>query len=318
MSSFLIAGGAGFIGSHLAHRLLRAGHKVHVLDNLVSGSKENLEPLVGEPGFRFTKMDITHRIPAGRYDEVVHLACVANPKDYERLPEQTLLVNSIGNANLTKVAIRSKANYYFVSSSEVYGDHDPMPSSGLREEDASIVKLGHERAPYPIGKMYGEELVRICCTRHNVPYLIIRPFNIYGPRMDSDSRYGRVIPNFIRWAMKNAPLQINGDGLQERSFCHVDDFTTCMMRIFEADALTHDVVNAGSPNPIRIIDLAEIVNRTLKNHAGCLFVEGYRFEPRFRKPNIDRVRDWLGWEPKIRLKDGIRRMLIPDDVVNEV
>jgi len=308
---YLVAGGAGFIGSHLVEALLREKAHVVVLDDFSSGCIHNLDHLRSHEGLKIVKCDITERIPnLGGFNDVFHLAAEANPTDYEKHPMNCLEVNSIGNWNLIRIARQSNARYIFFSSSEVYGHHDPLPSDGLSEDCSSHLILHRKRSPYFIGKVYGEELVKALCQHFTIPYLIIRPFNIYGPRMDRKTSYGRVIPNFLSWALHDEPLQINGDGTQERSFCHIDDFISCILRVIERPVWDHRILNIGNPEPIRIIDLARKILDITDSGSPYLHTQRYEYEPKYRTPNIDRAREWLGWKPTTCLEEGILSLLI--------
>lgn len=309
---FVVAGGAGFIGSHFVRSLLSSDQteRVTVLDNLCSGSLKNLSDIQDDSRLRILECDITEPLPVLQSpDTILHLASFANPKDYETHPLETLLVNSKGNENLLDLANRSRSRYVYFSSSEVYGNHNPLPNAGLSENCLGHLHLGHSRSCYSTGKVFGEEYVRTACSKMALDCLIVRPFNIYGPNMDINAGYGRVIPNFLKWAQSGMSLQINGDGRQERSFCYIDDFVDCMMRLLDTDFRVDSVVNIGNPEPVKIIELAELVNRITGNPSGVTFSEGYPYEPRYRTPNINKVREWIGWEPLTSLKEGVTKML---------
>ena len=309
---FVIAGGAGFIGSHLVRRLLQIDERtqVIVLDDFSSGSMQNLADHSDSRRLRVIECDITGRLPRiGDADTILHLAACANPTDYEKRPIRTLLVNSRGNENLLALARRNGARYVYFSSSEVYGDHIPMPNAGLGEEDASKIVLGKSRSCYPTGKIFGEEFVRSVCSRISIDHLIVRPFNVFGPNMDSNTKYGRVIPNFLKWGRLGLPLKVNGDGTQERSFCYIRDFIDCMTHLLERPFPPERVVNVGNPEPVSILSLACLVNRIVGNPSGIAFAQRYPFEPKHRTPNIERVNAWTGWRPKVPLEEGLRMMM---------
>ncbi len=305
-SRYLVAGGAGFIGSHLVDRLLEHNGEVVVIDNFSSGSGKNLEHLKESPLLEVYNLDITGDLPdIHGFDAIFHLAAIANPTDYEKHPIEALLVNSRGNRNLMEIAKNSKARYYFFSSSEIYGHHEPIPSHGLTEESRTHIVLNQKRSPYYVGKIFGEEFIRTVCHESGLEVIIVRPFNIYGPRMDLKTPYGRVIPNFIRWALAGQTLLINGDGNQERSFCYIDDFLDCIIRTLEKDVIEYNVINIGNPEPISILSLAQKINDITGNQSGYSFKERYKYEPQYRTPNIERAKVWLDWRPRVKLKDGI-------------
>jgi len=308
MTRTLIAGGAGFIGCHLVESLLLHGHEVWVIDNLSTGSTENLNHVLENPNFHLIVGDIQNNFRvAPRFDLVIHMACMANPTDYQADPLSTLKVNSDGTQNLLHVAERDGARFIYFSSSEVYGNYRSIPKDGLTEEGESNLHLGNMRSAYPVGKCFGEELVRAYSIDRGTEHVIIRPFNVYGDRMDRKSSYGRVIQNFIRNALEKKPLEINGDGSQTRSFLFIDDFIDCLIRIIDNDKLKNITMNIGSPEPVKILDLAALVNTLLSNKAGCIFKPRFPFEPDNRHADIHCVKDILGWYPRTTLNDGIIR-----------
>ncbi len=306
---FLIAGGAGFIGSHLVEELLLRESEVCILDNFTSGSYQNISHLTISDSLSIYNLDIIEELPLlTDFDYVIHLASIANTSDYEKNPINALRVNAEGNLNLLEVAKNSNAKYIFFSSSEVYGHHKLSNGRDLSEETTFNLKTNGIRSPYFVGKLYGEELVANFCNINSLEYIVIRPFNIYGPRMDVKSKYGRVIPNFIKWAKKKKPLKIHGDGNQERSFCFVSDLIDCFLKIINYDQFSYNFVNIGNPEPINILKLAKLINKITNNPNGCIHVDRYPHEPDYRTPNIDRVKTWLNWFPKVSLEEGLKIM----------
>lgn len=308
---FLVAGGSGFLGSHFVKRLLQLKYvkKVVVLDNFCTGSLNNLAEVIGDPRLEVIETDISQTLPKlkEKFDFIYHLAALANPLDYEKNPIDTLTVNSDGVRNLIELARKNKAVFYYFSSSEVYGIYDCIPYRGLNEEETvSRLILGKPRSPYAVGKCFGEELTRHLCDNYGIKYTIIRPFNVYGPNMDVKTNYGRVIPNFITWALKKEPLQINGDGTQIRTFCYIDDFIEALFLLLKIN-LSSEVINIGSTQQIRILDLARLVNEILDNRSsGYRFVERYQFEPLIRTPDLTKIIRLTNWEPATELKKGLK------------
>ena len=311
--SHVIAGGAGFLGSNLVRKLLRFQEvrEIVVLDNYSSGSITNLDGVLDDPRLKVIETDISQKTPElnGNFNWIWHLAALANPTDYEKYPVDTLNVNSDGNKNLIWLAQKYQAGYIYFSSSEVYGLYNTIPSKGLNEKETiSRLMLGKPRSPYAVGKCFGEELTQHLCRLYGIHYLIIRPFNIYGPYMDVKTNYGRVIPNFITWALQKEPLRINGDGTQIRTFCYIDDFVTAVLKIINHPSPV-SVVNIGSPFPTPIRDLADVINGLLGNKTAPLFVERYPFEPYARIPDLRCIKQFTGWKPHIDLINGLNKTI---------
>ncbi len=311
VTSYLIAGGAGFIGSHLAKHFLsmKDTEKVIILDNFLTGTYENLTTILNDDRVKIIEGDITKESFINtineKIDVIFHLAAIANPTDYENHPILSLQVNSVGNENLIKLAKKSEASkYFFFSSSEVYGNYEKLPESGLNEENEGHVMLNKIRSPYSVGKCFGEEIAIHFSKENNLKYIVIRPFNVFGPNMDLKTKYGRVIPNFIKWALDNKPLVVNGDGSQIRSFCYIDDFVDAITSIVIKN-IEDKTLNVGNPDPITILDLAKLVIETTNTTAGYTFGEKYKYEPYVRIPDISLINSLTGWQPKISLKNGL-------------
>jgi len=312
--AILLAGGAGFIGSHIVRYLLgqKDIEKVLVVDNFVTGTRKNLTGLVNDDRLEVLDRDITDPMvikEVGKgFDLILHLATIANQKDYEEHPVETLKVNSEGSQNMIEIARRNKAKYVFFSSSEVYGSYDPALSAPFSESTPSRIVLNQKRSPYVVGKCFGEEMTINLCRREGVEYLIIRPFNIYGPNMDMMTDYGRVIPNFCIWGLRGMPLRINGDGSQERSFCHVDDLINALVSLLKRH-ISGQCINIGYPRSISILDLARLVSEVLSIEEDFQYVDRYPFEPNMRLPDIGLIGQLAGWEPVIDLRSGLVRTI---------
>ena len=306
----LVTGGAGFIGSHLCDRLLADGHEVVVVDNLVTGSIENITHLAGNPAFRFIKHDVSNFVfVPGKIDAVVHLASPASPNPtspygYPNLPIQTLKVGALGTHNALGVARANRARFLLASTSEVYGDPLEHPQ---RESYWGHVDPVGPRSVYDEAKRFAEAISMAYHRYHDLDTRIARIFNTYGPRMRLDD--GRVIPNFIGQALARQPLTIYGDGQQTRSFCYVDDLVEGLVRLLLSDY--HDPVNLGNPNEMTIAELAEAVNRMTRNPAGVVVLPERRGQddPQQRQPDITRAAAVLSWQPTIRLETGLERTI---------
>ena len=313
--SYLIAGGAGFIGSHLVKYFLSSvdTKKVIIIDNFLTGTYENLNEVINDSRLEIinadiTKQDILEKV-TDHIDVVFHLAAIANPTDYENHPILSLQVNSIGNEYLIKLAKKLGASkYIFFSSSEVYGNYETLPEAGLNENCEGHLMLNQVRSPYAVGKSFGEEMAIHFSKENDLNYIIIRPFNVFGPNMDLKTNYGRVIPNFIKWALNNEPLVVNGDGSQVRAFCYITDFVDAIGSLLDNN-VSDITLNVGNPYPISILDLAKLIIKSTNTVAGYTFGKKYKYEPYVRIPDISLITKICGWKPKLTLEEGIKKTI---------
>ncbi len=306
----LITGAAGFLGSHLSDRLISEGHHVVGLDNFVTGSRENIAHLMGNPHFTFYKHDVSNYIfVPGKLDAVMHFASPASPNPqspygYFNLPIQTMKAGALGTHNTLGLAKANGARYLLASTSEIYGDPLEHPQ---KESYAGNVDPAGPRAVYDEAKRFAESLTLAYHRQHGVDTRIVRIFNTYGPRMDLED--GRALPNLLKQALLGQPLTVYGDGSQTRSFCYVNDLVDGIVRLLYSDE--HMPVNIGNPIEMSILQFAESINRVTGNKAGIVYVSGARSarDPQRRRPDITRALEILGWEPKINLDEGIARTI---------
>ena len=299
MRTSLVTGGAGFIGSHLVDRLVASGDRVIVVDNLSTGTLGNLSESMDS--IEFIESDVETSEVGEHIDRIFHLACVANPRDYAAMQPSVLSSASLGTRRMLDIAERDSSRFYYFSSSEVYGSHPQ--GEALSETSRSDVRLLTDRSAYLVAKMFGEQLSATARTE-GIDSRIVRPFNVYGRRMDRKSPYGRVMVNFVRAARRGEPLVVNGDGLQTRSFCHVDDFIDALLSYDSVDEGV-PVVNIGNPVSTRIIDLAETVRGLVGSGSPIVHAPQVPFEPRFGCPDISLIQSITGWSPRISLEDGL-------------
>ncbi len=299
----VITGGAGFIGSHLCERYLNDGHEVVCVDNLITGRRENIEPFVSHPRFRFVQHDVSHPLHIdGPVDMVLHFASPASPVDYLKYPIQTLKVGSLGTHNTLGLAKAKNASYLLASTSEVYGDPEEHPQ---RETYWGRVNPIGLRGVYDEAKRFAEAMTMAYHRTHGVNTHIARIFNTYGPRMRLDD--GRALPNFMGQALRNEPLTIYGDGSQTRSFCYIDDLIEGLVRLAVTDF--HEPVNLGNPNEVTIRQFAEEILHLSGSSSGIVFKPLPEDDPRIRRPDITRAQQLLNWSPKIDRTEGLRRTL---------
>ncbi|NPA80317.1 MAG: SDR family oxidoreductase [Thermotogae bacterium] len=304
MPKVLIAGGAGFIGTHMTEYLLKRGWEVVSVDNFSTGKRENVERFRGDPRFTFHEMDITEAVPEGDYDYIINLASPASPQKYLSLPLDTMLVNSIGVKNLLDLAKRSGATFLLASTSEVYGD--PLVHPQPETYWGNVNPVG-PRSVYDEGKRFAEAITMAYHRYEGVPVRIARIFNTYGPYMDVAD--GRIISNFASQALLGKPLTIYGDGSQTRSFCYVSDMVEGLFRLLTYEGLDGEVVNLGNPEEWRVIDVAKLVVRLLGLEENFSFLPLPQDDPKRRKPDITKAKRLLGWEPKVPFEEGLRRTL---------
>ncbi len=299
----LITGGAGFIGSHLCERFLQRGHEVICVDNLITGSRDNVEHHRGNKRFTFHHHDVSHPLEIdGPIDNVLHFASLASPVDYLEYPIQTLKVGSLGTHNTLGLAKAKNARYLLASTSEVYGDPEVHPQ---REDYWGHVNPIGPRGCYDEAKRFSEAIVMAYHRVHGVDTRIIRIFNTYGSRMRLDD--GRVLPNFMGQALRGEPLTVYGDGAQTRSFCYVDDLVDGIEKLLGIDF--HEPVNLGNPDEVTVLQFADEILALCGSKSKIDYRPLPQDDPRVRKPDISRARQLLGWEPRIARAEGLRRTL---------
>jgi dTDP-glucose 4,6-dehydratase len=297
----LITGGAGFIGSHLCDHFLRNGCEVVCVDNLLTGSLDNIAHLMSNEKFLFIKLDVSNFIHVpGRIDAILHFASPASPLDYLDLPIQTLKVGSLGTHKALGLAREKKARFLLASTSEVYGD--PMIHPQEESYWGNVNPIG-PRGVYDEAKRFSEALTMAYHRTHGVDTKIVRIFNTYGPRMRI--RDGRAIPTFLAQALRDEELTVFGDGTQTRSFCYVSDMVDGISRLLASD--THDPVNIGNPSEMTLMDLARTILKITGSSSRIVHRPLPVDDPRVRQPNITRARTLLGWEPKVSLDEGLQR-----------
>jgi dTDP-glucose 4,6-dehydratase len=302
VSTAVVTGGAGFLGSHLCEYLLAQGHRVLCIDNLDTSTLQNIEH-IRDDRFLFVNHDLIEHLEIGEpVDFVFHLASPASPIDYLRLPLHTLKVGSYGTHNALGLAKFKRARFLIASTSEVYGDPKvhPQPESYW----GNVNPVG-PRGVYDEAKRYAEAMTMAYHRQQGVDTAIARIFNTYGPRMRPHD--GRAIPTFMRQALENKPLTVFGDGSQTRSFCYVDDLIRGLYLL--ATSEEHLPVNIGNPNEFTLLELAETVIRISGSSSEVIFEALPIDDPQVRQPDITRARQVLGWEPSIELEDGLNRLL---------
>jgi nucleoside-diphosphate-sugar epimerase len=311
MVKTLVTGGAGLIGSHLCEQLLKEGYAVLCVDNLLTGSKKNIEHLESNENFSFLNFDVINGLPADiTFDALFHLASPASPNhhsaiSYHALPMETMLVNTQGTHELLKKAKEQNARFLFASTSEVYGDPEKHPQS---EDYNGNVSTTGPRSVYDEAKRFGETLTAYYVQKEGVDARISRIFNTYGPHMRSDDK--RMIIDFINQALRNEPITIFGDGTQTRSLCYVQDTVEGLIKLMFSDHAKGAIVNIGSENEHTVKEFAEMVKTLTHSQSEIVHSEDLpKDDPLKRKPNIEKAKQLLDWEPKVALEDGLSKTI---------
>ncbi|NPA41525.1 MAG: SDR family oxidoreductase [Aquificae bacterium] len=301
----LITGAGGFLGSHLCEKFLKEGHEVIGLDNFLTGTPENIAHLFGNPNFTFFKYDVTNFIfLKGKLDLILHFACPASPVDYLRHPIHTMKVDSLGTLHTLGLAKLKKARYVLASTSEVYGNPQVHPQP---ETYWGHVNPIGPRSVYDEAKRFSEALSMAYHREHGIDVRIARIFNTYGPRMRMND--GRVIPNFIYQALNNQPITVHGDGSQTRSFCYVDDLIEGIYKLATQEGLEGEVFNLGNPEEYTILELAQLIIELSGSSSKIVFKERPEDDPDRRRPDITKAKEILGWEPKVSVREGLKRTI---------
>jgi dTDP-glucose 4,6-dehydratase len=300
MARVVVTGGAGFLGSHLCRALLARGDEVVAMDNLVTGSVDNIEELFGA-GFTFVEHDVSNYVwVPGDVDAVMHLASPASPADFERIPIQILKVGGLGTHNTLGLALAKGARYFLASTSEVYGD--PLVHPQPEEYWGNVNPIG-PRGVYDEAKRYAEAMTMAYHRHHGVDVRIVRIFNTYGPRMRPDD--GRAVSNFLVQAMRGEPITIFGDGSQTRSFTYVDDEIRGFLALLDSEQT--GPINIGNDNEFTIAQLAELIVEVTNSSSELVYLPLPVDDPMQRKPDLTKARTLLGWEPTVQLREGIER-----------
>jgi dTDP-glucose 4,6-dehydratase len=299
----LVAGGAGFLGSHLCDRLLAEGHQVLALDNLITGSLENIGHLQGRSDFSFIRQDVTKPFRVeGPVDFILDLASPASPIDFVKIPLEILLVGSYGVHNLLELAREKKAGFLLTSTSEVYGD--PLVHPQSEDYWGNVNPIG-PRSVYDESKRYAEALTMAYHRFHKTDTRIVRIFNTYGPRMRLDD--GRVVPTLIDQALHNLPLTVFGDGSQTRSFCYASDLVEGIYLTMKS--AEQQPINLGNPHEMSILEFALAIQKFTGTKAQVEHKPLPADDPKVRRPDISRARKALNWEPKVGFEEGIKRTI---------
>jgi dTDP-glucose 4,6-dehydratase len=299
----LVAGGAGFLGSHLCDRLIADGNEVICLDNLITGRCENIKALTAHPRFTFVMHNIIEELPQlPRMDRIFHLASPASPRAYQLYPIETMRANSEGTRRLLELAARDGSRFVYTSTSEVYGDPLQHPQ---REDYWGNVNPVGRRSMYDEAKRYGEALIVTYAEIRGVNTAITRLFNTHGPRMRSDD--GRIISNFITQALRGNPLTVYGDGTQTRSFQYVDDLISGLILL--AESTSKGPMNLGNPEEYTILELAQLIREFTQSASSIVFGPLPADDPQQRRPDITLATQTLGWKPTVSVRDGLQRTI---------
>jgi UDP-glucuronate decarboxylase len=301
----LVAGGGGFIGSHLCDRLINDGRIVISADNFLTGRRSNVEHLLSSGRFSLMELDLIEGAPDVEVDRIYHLASPASPPGYARFPIETMRVNSEGTKHLLDLAANTGARFLYASTSEAYGDPLEHPQ---RETYRGNVSSTGPRSMYDEAKRFGEAMTMAYQRRHDVDTRIVRIFNTYGPRSDPDD--GRLVPNFVVQALTRQPITVYGDGTQTRSLCFVSDLVEGLVRVMETDRTSGEVINLGNPSEHTVLEYAQMIRDMAESNSQVVFTsQAVGDDPQRRRPDITKARDLLSWEPSVGLEDGLLRTI---------
>ena len=301
--NIVITGGSGFVGSYLCEKLINDGHKIIVIDNLLTGSTENINDLLDNENFSFIEQDVQDHIEIkDKVDYVLHFASAASPKAYTEHPVNTLKAGSVGTINTLGLAKKHSAEYLLASTSEVYGDPLISPQN---EEYWGNVNPNGERSMYDEAKRFAEAAVATYSRSYGLKTKIVRIFNTYGPRMQLND--GRVVTNFIVQALRNENITIYGDGTQTRSFSYVEDTVAGIISLM--NSTEYDVFNIGNPNEMTVGQLAEKIIELTESTSEIKYLELPNDDPKQRKPDITKAKTKLNWEPKVNLDEGLAKTI---------
>ena len=301
--NIVITGGSGFVGSYLCEKLINDGHKIIVIDNLLTGSTENINDLLDNENFSFIEQDVQDHIEIkDKVDYVLHFASAASPKAYTEHPVNTLKAGSVGTINTLGLAKKHSAEYLLASTSEVYGDPLISPQN---EEYWGNVNPNGERSMYDEAKRFAEAAVATYSRSYGLKTKVVRIFNTYGPRMQLND--GRVVTNFIVQALRNENITIYGDGTQTRSFSYVEDTVAGIISLM--NSTEYDVFNIGNPNEMTVAKLAEKIIELTDSTSEIKYLELPNDDPKQRKPDITKAKTKLNWEPKVNLDEGLAKTI---------
>jgi len=297
----LVTGGAGFIGSFLCEELLNKGHNVVCLDNFSTGKKINIRHLLKDSNFKLIEHDVTKTIEL-KTDFIFHLASPASPVDYQKLPIETSMANSLGTFNMLNLAKKNKSRFLLASTSEVYGE--PLVHPQTENYWGNVNPIG-ARSCYDVSKRFAENLTMNFFRQYGLDVRIARIFNTFGPRMRLDD--GRAIPNFIVQSLTGKPITVYGDGKQTRSFCYIPDMIDGLMKFMLKENISGEIVNFGNPEERAILDVATLIKEMTNSNSEITFKQLPKDDPTRRKPDITKAKKLLDWQPKTDFTDGLKK-----------
>lgn len=301
--NILIAGGAGFLGSHFCDLLIEKGHKVFCIDNFLTGKKENIKHLLNNKNFKFKKVDIIKKFTIkGKFDAVINFASIASPIHYNTYKIETLLVGSYGTYNLLELARKNKAKFLFTSTSEVYGDPAITPQ---KESYWGNVNPIGARSMYDESKRFSEALIMNYHRVYGVDTKMVRIFNTYGPRMNVND--GRVVPQFISQALHNQPITVFGTGKQTRSLCYVSDLVSGIYKLLMSKE--NFPTNIGNPNELTVKQIAQVIIKLTNSKSKLIYKPLPEDDPKRRRPDISKAKQVLKWQPKVSLEEGLLKTI---------